>query len=227
MKSSFQAGVDTLYNKCVSCGSTPSSKTPTDISNAIQSIYTNRYNAGVSATKKGNATAGNVLSGKTFTSTAGVNLTGTMPNRGNLNWSASNTAKTVSAGYYSGGTLDSRPSYAAGYNAGYNNGKVEGKPVTFLDSKLTRSSGEWLKYTYTVTEDCYILVIIGAFGYNNLVLQKNNINVEPTAKIDNQYEVQTHLYTYSLQCNKNDVLFADSEPGSYNSRSTICMIFKT
>ena len=227
MQSSFQAGVDTLYNKCVSCGSTPSSKTPTDISNAIQSIYTNRYNAGVSATKKGNATAGNVLSGKTFTSTAGVNLTGTMPNRGNLNWSASNTAKTVSAGYYSGGTLDSRPSYAAGYNAGYNNGKVEGKPVTFLDSKLTRSSGEWLKYTYTVTEDCYILVIIGAFGYNNLVLQKNNINVEPTAKIDNQYEVQTHLYTYSLQCNKNDVLFADSEPGSYNSRSTICMIFKT
>lgn len=28
MKSSFQAGVDTLYNKCVSCGSTPTSKTP-------------------------------------------------------------------------------------------------------------------------------------------------------------------------------------------------------
>ena len=46
MKQSFQAGVDTLYNKCVSCGSTPSSKTPTAISNAIQSIYTNRYNSG-------------------------------------------------------------------------------------------------------------------------------------------------------------------------------------
>lgn len=46
MKSNFQAGVDTLYNKCKSCGSTPSSKTPTAISNSIQSIYTNRYNEG-------------------------------------------------------------------------------------------------------------------------------------------------------------------------------------
>ena len=42
----FQAGVDTLYNKCVSCGQTPSDKSPTAISNAIQSIYTNRYNEG-------------------------------------------------------------------------------------------------------------------------------------------------------------------------------------
>ena len=46
MKQSFQAGVDTLYNKCVNCGSTPSSKTPTAINNSIQSIYNNRYNSG-------------------------------------------------------------------------------------------------------------------------------------------------------------------------------------
>lgn len=46
LQSSFQAGVDTLYNKCVSCGSTPSNKTPTAISNSIQSIYNNRYSSG-------------------------------------------------------------------------------------------------------------------------------------------------------------------------------------
>ena len=46
-----------------------------------------------------------------------------MPNRGTLNWSASNTTKSVSAGYYSGGTLDSRPSYTAGYNAGVSTNK--------------------------------------------------------------------------------------------------------
>ena len=46
MKQSFQAGVDTLYNKCVSCGWTPTGKTPTDISNAIQGIYGNRYTEG-------------------------------------------------------------------------------------------------------------------------------------------------------------------------------------
>ena len=39
-------------------------------------------------------------------------------NRGTLNWSGSNTTKTVEAGYYPGGTLDSRPSYNNGYNAG-------------------------------------------------------------------------------------------------------------
>ena len=39
-------------------------------------------------------------------------------NRGTLNWSGSNTTKTVEAGYYNGGTLDSRPSYNNGYNAG-------------------------------------------------------------------------------------------------------------
>ena len=46
MKQTFQAGVDTLYNKCVSCGWTPTGKTPTDISNAIQGIYGNRYTEG-------------------------------------------------------------------------------------------------------------------------------------------------------------------------------------
>ena len=51
MKSSFQAGVDTLYNKCKSRGATPSSKTPAAISTAIDTIYTNRYNAGFNAGK--------------------------------------------------------------------------------------------------------------------------------------------------------------------------------
>ena len=123
IRSDFQAGVDTLYNKCKSCGSTPSSKTPTAISNSIQSIYTNRYNAGVSATKKGNATASQVLDGRTFTNSSSVNIEGTMPNRGALNWSSSNTTKSVSAGYYSGGTLDSRPSYNSGRTQGQNDVK--------------------------------------------------------------------------------------------------------
>ena len=49
--SSFQAGVNTLYNKCVNCGVTPSAKTPAAISTSIQSIYTNRYNTGYNAGK--------------------------------------------------------------------------------------------------------------------------------------------------------------------------------
>lgn len=42
----------------------------------------------------------------------------TVVNRGALNWSGSNTTYSVPAGYYSGGNLDSRPSYNNGYNAG-------------------------------------------------------------------------------------------------------------
>ena len=48
----------------------------------------------------------------------GNKITGSMANKGNLNWSGSNTTYNVPAGYYSGGTLDSRPSYNAGYSAG-------------------------------------------------------------------------------------------------------------
>ena len=63
-----------------------------------------------------NAGAAQILSG--FTAwIKGNKVTGSMPNRGALNWSGSNTTYGVPAGYYSGGTIDSRPSYTNGYNA--------------------------------------------------------------------------------------------------------------
>ncbi len=64
-----------------------------------------------------NAGAGQILSGYTAW-VNGNKITGSMANKGNLNWSGSNTTYSVPAGYYSGGTLDSRPSYNNGYNAG-------------------------------------------------------------------------------------------------------------
>ena len=71
----------------------------------------------------GTANTAQVLTGYTFSSANGVNLSGTMVNRGKLNWSGSNTTYSVPAGYYSGGTLDSRTSYNNGYNAGVTAGK--------------------------------------------------------------------------------------------------------
>ena len=68
-----------------------------------------------------NAAAAQILSG--FTAwIKGNKVTGSMPNRGTLNWSGSNTTYGVPAGYYSGGTIDSRPSYTNGYNAGVSAG---------------------------------------------------------------------------------------------------------
>lgn len=78
----------------------------------------------------GTATAAQVLSGYTFSSADGSNLSGSMVNRGALNWSGSNTTYTVPAGYYSGGTLNSKTSYTNGYNAG----------VTAADNRANTSS---------------------------------------------------------------------------------------
>ena len=50
-----------------------------------------------------------------------------MVNRGTLNWSGSNTTYAVSAGYYTGGTLDSRTSYNNGYSSGRSQGQTDVK----------------------------------------------------------------------------------------------------
>ncbi len=59
--------------------------------NANSANYKGGYNAGVSATKKGTAGAGDVLSGKTFTNGSSVEAGGTMPNKGNTTQDATAT----------------------------------------------------------------------------------------------------------------------------------------
>ncbi len=173
LAASFSDGCDRLVEGCRKQGVTPASNSPADIVSAIETIATNKYNAGitaadartnvnsanyksgynagVAAAKKGNAAAAQVLKGYTFTNASSVGATGSMPNNGALNWSGSNTTKTVAAGYYSGGTLDSRPSYNAGvtaadaranvnsanYKAGYNAG------VTAADARANSSSANY------------------------------------------------------------------------------------
>ena len=69
-----------------------------DRSNPLVELYVN-------ADDFGNATSGNVLNGKTYTSAAGLAIAGTMPNNGAASIQLSDlTAKSVTAGYYSGGT---------------------------------------------------------------------------------------------------------------------------
>lgn len=79
-----------------------------DSAGKIMAGYVNqyvRYNVLADKMLFGNATSGNVLKGKTFTSANGFNKTGTMPNNGAAAIQLSDlTAKSVTAGYYSGGT---------------------------------------------------------------------------------------------------------------------------
>ena len=84
------------------------------VNNALDELYDS-----VNLLKtKGDAKASQILTGKKVI-VKGTEITGTMANRGNLNWSpSSSTTYTVPAGYYSGGTLNSSVSYNAGYSAG-------------------------------------------------------------------------------------------------------------
>lgn len=97
----------------------------------IKTVGTNKYNAGVVATKKGTATAGQVLTGYTFTNSSGVGLSGSMPNRGALNWNpGGSTSYAVPAGYYSGGTISSSAAYSQGVTDADN--RPNGNSVNYI-----------------------------------------------------------------------------------------------
>ena len=126
----------------------------------------------------GNAGTGQVLSGYTFYSNSLTRQTGTMANRGKLNWSGSNTTYSVPAGYYSGGTLDSRTSYNNGYNSGVKAGKTAGwslKTITatasssdvsftiYMPGNMSGTSiqeGPYLQFNTGVTKVCAIRAYI-------------------------------------------------------------------
>ena len=106
-----------------------------------------------------------------------VNKIKGVANKGNLNWSGSNTTYTVSAGYYTGGTLDSRTSYNNGrtqgqndvkkspnsyslytksqYDTNYNNGRNQGR------NDVKNSPGSYGLYTKSQYDSNW------SNGYNN------------------------------------------------------------
>ena len=129
-----------------------------------------------------NAGAAQILSGYNAW-VNGSKINGSMPNRGALNWSGSNTTYGVPAGYYSGGTLDSRPSYNAGvtaadnrsnpnsanYKAGYNAGVNAGKNTmaSTLSCVYGYANNADNTKTYTASSAGYYLAIACAAGTGN------------------------------------------------------------
>lgn len=70
------------YNKGVSDADARTNASSANYKAGYNTGYNTGYNAGVSATKKGTAGTGDVLSGKTFTNAGSVNAGGTMANKG-------------------------------------------------------------------------------------------------------------------------------------------------
>lgn len=61
----------------------------------------------------GNASASDVLTGKTFSKDGQAGVSGTMPNRGAPTWTPSTSNQSLPAGYYSGGTIAGDPDLVA------------------------------------------------------------------------------------------------------------------
>ena len=107
----------------------------------INTVATNKYNEGVSATKKGTASASQVLSGYTFTNASSVGASGTMTNNGAVNQTLSiNGTYTIPAGYHNGSgkvTQNITTKVAATY--------------TPSDSAQTIAAGQYLSGVQTIS----------------------------------------------------------------------------
>ena len=126
---------------------------PAGYHNGSGKITANSLSSQTSAT----AAAGNILSGKTAY-VNGSKITGTMANKGNLNWSGSNTTYSVPAGYYSGGTLNSKTSYTNGYNQGIADGRPNKNAYV-----VAYGNGQYLSFT-SDGSSMYVACMSGTAG---------------------------------------------------------------
>ena len=137
---------------------------------------------GTNSAKIGTATVSHVLEGKTFTNANSIGLSGSMKNRGSLNWNpTTNTSYSIPAGYYSGGTLNSAGAYNAGmtaadnrvntnstnYKTGYNAG------VAAADGRLNTNSVSYLQGIQQIKN---FTLILNCTGY--LLRDKDNYKRE-------------------------------------------------
>ena len=153
-------------------------------------------------------------------------------NRGTLNWSGSNTTFAVPAGYYPGGTLDSRPSYNAGvtaadnranvnsvnYKTGYNAGVAAGKNASFnLISSGTMWHDDVSSHQLTYTANTHCVIVIWAVGTSNSTptVTKNGIAVNLSAGYIPRSQNNAMWF---IKLNPNDsILFDFQRTGSGHS----------
>ena len=165
-----------------------------------------------------NATASQILSGQTAW-VNGSKITGTMANRGNLNWKPSNgTTYTVPAGYYSGGTLDSTSAYNNGYNSGYNAGREEGLKGSGLEFTMSiyvvpnRTSGAHSYPVQNLDISNYTTLKVtgtvgGIYGYVEFMADGkaispqliNNNNINLSYDISSYSTFTIHVFGYYTQ----------------------------
>ena len=115
----------------------------------------------------GDATAAEVLSGKTFSSATLENATGTMANNGA--WTGATTGEgsiTIPAGYHNGsGSVSGKTSYNDGYAKGYAGGKASVLVKTYTKF-ATNSTTQPVTLVFDLSLDGYTLVTAGFTCYD-------------------------------------------------------------
>lgn len=166
----------------------------TDATNLkLNGVYTLRYDGTNFILQgeggSGNATASDLLSGKTASTDAG-DIIGTMPNNGVFNLGL---GATVPAGYYSGGTAPSGKRFASGSATSSNtantfvcadattNGMyfLQVTGLTFTPSKIiviNPTGGDMTIYTATALNSTYPTGVVGVSNYGGKALSTSTFN---------------------------------------------------
>ena len=158
------------------------------------------------------ATAAQILAGITAW-IKGIKVTGTMPERGALNWKPTgSTTYSVPEGHYTGGTLDSSAAYNAGvtaadnrananstnYKTGYNAGYSAG--VTAADNRVNTSSTNY-KSGYSAGQ----------------MAKRDSVTVSKVGPSDDDVTIAT--YTFTATVGRCYVAAMGGDPGNFQNFS--------
>lgn len=162
LKKSVSDGKTTVANAITGQGvTTATDATFATMATNIATVGTNKYNAGVTATKVGTATAAQVLSGYTFTNASTVGATGTMSSKSAATYTPGDSAQTIAAGQYLSGvqTISAVPTETKTTTAGTSATTVSrssGKYMTSVTVNPTPSQTKSVTMTsssLTITPD--------------------------------------------------------------------------
>ena len=165
--------------------------------NANSANYKGGYNAGVSATKKGTAGAGDVLSGKTFTNGSSVGASGTMVNKGNTTQDAVATQDDT----YTYLTVPAAGYYNTASKLRTKNSNLEHNEVYYLGSYLrsekTVNVAQKLPNLYSnLTADNFI-VMPGKIGWSQGAAEQHSGSGNWYTEYNNSTGILTFYNSYS------------------------------